>query len=240
MSAVPGTYKNQRPKWSPDTLRGTFGTIGVLTNERGTYALFWNDLINTLLLMMGHNHKNTWNMQMGADICGQLNTMIRGLQDDEWLWIMGDDHTWDWDLLPRLLEHDVDVIVPHCLRRNPPWMPVVNEGETDDGWQIGAQLPEEGLTEIWSAGSAGMLIKREVLDAIGDPWFIPAQNAVGLNQDIYFCQRAREAGFKIYCDPSALLGHVSNYTICPSHEAGSWNMDAIFDKHTRIPIRRLP
>lgn len=252
MSGIPPTFKNKIPMketngvWLPnsepeDPFAGkTYGTIGVLTAERGTYAQFWNDIQRAHLRMLIEHPRWTMDIRQGVDICGQLNLMIRDLQGD-WLWIMGDDHAIDAELLPRLLSHNVDVVVPHCVRRNPPWQPVVNESEDEDGWQVAAVLPEEGLTEVWSAGSAGMLIKRHVLEAIEDPWFTPAPNAIGLNEDINFCRKVREAGFKIYCDPAALLGHISHYTVYPRWDEGTgrWEIEHVYDVHTRTPFRRI-
>lgn len=234
---VPGMRKNGARVWTPERLEEGYGTIGVLTAERGTYSAFWNDVQRAHMRMLIEHPRNHMDIRMGVDICGSLNNMIRGLHGD-WLWIMGDDHAFDPELLPQLLAHDVDVVVPHCLRRNPPWAPVVNSHE-EDGWQVSAELPEEGLTEIWSAGSAGMLVKRHVFDAIGDPWFTPAADATGLNEDINFCRKVREAGFRIWCDPAALLGHISHYTVYPRFEDGRWQLEHVFDQHTRIPIRRV-
>jgi hypothetical protein len=235
MSGVPGTYRNG---WAPEKREEGYGTIGVLTAERGTYAAFWNDVQRAHMRMLVEHPRNTMDIRMGVDICGALNSMIRNLRGD-WLWIMGDDHAFDPELLPRLLAHEVDVVVPHCLRRNPPWQPVVNSHEDEDGWQVAAELPEEGLTPIWSAGSAGMLIRRRVFEAIGDPWFTPAPDAVGLNEDINFCRKVREAGFTLWCDPAALLGHISNYTVWPRFDDGRWHLEHVFDQQTRVPIRRL-
>jgi hypothetical protein len=232
-SGIPGTYKNVE-------VDRFAGTIGVLTAERGTYAAFWNDLHSTHINMGWHDERPTFlNIQMGVDICGNLNKIIRNLRGG-WLWIMGDDHLFQPDLLPTLLAHDADVVVPHCLRRNPPWQPVVNSHEDDDGWQVSAELPQEGLTEIWSAGSAGMLIRRHVLEAIGDPWFTPAADAVGLNEDINFCRKVRAAGFQIWCDPAAPLGHISTYTVYPrwDEELARWEVDSVYDQQTVYGMRR--
>ena len=236
MSGVPGTYKN--PAGLLLRHRQDFGTIGVISAERGSYASFWNCLhsehMNTLIDYPGTRLR----IQQGVDICGNYNELIRRLEGD-WLWIMGDDHFWHPGLLSRLIQHDVDVVVPHCVRRNPPWTSVVNSHKDDDGWYVAADLPENELTEVYTAGSAGMLIRRHVLDAIGDPWFTPKPDAVGLGEDVWFCERARDAGYKIWCDPGALLGHISNYTIWPRWDGERWELDAVFDLNTHIPIRRL-
>lgn len=220
------------------TLEG-YGTILVLTSERGTYTSFWNDVNSAHLMMLADDHRNYLSIRMSVDICGSLNTAVRELRGD-WLWIMGDDHAFTPELLPRLLAHDVDVVVPHVLRRNPPWHQVVNSHQDEDGWHVAADLPEEGLTEVWSAGDAGMLIRRHVFDAIPDPWFTPAPGSIGLDYDMNFCRKVRDAGFRIWCDPAALLGHIANYTVYPRYdEEAGWQVEHVFDQNTRIPIRRL-
>ena len=41
-----------------------------------------------------------------------------------------------------------------------------------------------------------------------------------LGEDIAFCQRCRELGYKLYCEPSVVCGHIGHITIYPEdHEA---------------------
>lgn len=244
MSAVPGTYKNRTPGGITITKasqngrkREGYGTIMVVTSERGTYTSFWNDLSDTDVTMLAQDPRHHRIIRMGVDICGALNTAVRNLRGD-WLWIMGDDHAFRPDLLPRLIAHDVPVVVPNVLRRNPPWAPVVNSHQNDDGWHVMAVLPEDDLVEVWSAGDAGMLIRREVFDAIEDPWFTPTPGSIGLDYDMNFCRKVRDAGFKIYCDSGAMLGHISNHTVWPEYRDGHWQVSMEFDQH-RIPMRRI-
>ena len=75
-----------------------------------------------------------------------------------------------------------------------------------------------------------MLIKRRVLEAIDDPWFEPSQDAVGLNEDLNLCRKIREAGFTLWCDPTALLGHISHYTVYPHWQDGAWHVGHIYDQ----------
>ena len=243
MSGVPGTYKNYGKTTTSgillpatDPLKTEAGTVGVIAGERGSYTAFMVHLMATL---SNAPQGSGCIVAMGVDPAGNSNQLCRRTTGD-WLWIMGDDHSFGPDLLPRLLSHNVDVVVPHCLKRNPPWAPVVYSHQDEDGWYVSADLPAEGLTQIHAAGSAGMLIRRYVLDAIDDPWFTPTKGSVGLNEDLGFCEKVREAGFKIYCDPGAVLGHISHYTVWPHYRDGQWQIVHEFDQETHIPITRLP
>ena len=80
-------------------------------------------------------------------------------------------------------------------------------------------MPAEGLIELQAGGCAGMLIRREVLEAIEPPWF----EYTDRSEDIVFCEKAKEAGFNIYCDLSARLGHVTTAFVWPStNQDGDW------------------
>ena len=228
MNVTPGgiTYRNGSQ---------AAGTVGVISAERGSYTAFWNMLMTALAAAPPGTGCVT---AMGVDVAGNTNQLCRRTKG-EWLWVMGDDHSFGPELLPRLLAHNVDVVIPHCLKRNPPWAPVVFTRQDEDGFFRTDELPEDDLVQIWAGGSAGMLIRRHVLDAIGDPWFTPSPNAVGLNEDLNFCRKAREAGFSIWCDTGALLGHISHYTVWPEWRDGSWHLATEYDQDTRIPIQRL-
>jgi hypothetical protein len=53
-------------------------------------------------------------------------------------------------------------------------------------------------------GTGVMMIKTEVLNAMERPYFFhPRDPSKGM--DLTFCRRAREAGFKAYCDSSILV-----------------------------------
>jgi hypothetical protein len=137
---------------------------------------------------------------------------------------MGDDHTFAPDILLNLIAHDVDVVVPLCLKKDAPFDPVVYEGQqlNEDGLveHIVARLPSQGLHEIWAAGSAGMLIRKHVLDALEKPIFITEHGMQ--NEDLNFCRRVREAGFRIWCDVDQHLGHISPKTVYPYWQGDRW------------------
>lgn len=211
--------------------------VGVLSNELARFSGFFQSLLG----VMGNLPPGSglgW--AKGVNIPKACNSLVEQMLGGPygWLWVMGDDHTFEPDIAVRLLEHDVDVIVPHCLKRYPPWMSVVFESQDDDGYYVPADLPEESLTEIHAAGSAGMLIRRRVLETLANPWFAPSPDAGGLNEDLHFCQKAREAGFQLWCDPSVILGHITLATVKPTWSEGQWHPAMVHDGQVEVRYNR--
>ena len=222
--SVPGTYLNRN-----GNAEGVF--VGVLSNELARFSAFFQSLLG----VMGRLPPGSglgW--AKGVNIPKACNSLVAQMLGGSygWLWIMGDDHTFDPDIVERLLWHDVDVSVPHCLMRYPPWAPVVWNAPDEDGFHTHADLPESGLTEVHAAGSAGMLIRRRVLEAVKAPWF------EGRNEDIGFCEKARDAGFGVYCDPEIFLGHVTLATVQPTWSEGQWHPEMVHGNNVQVRYNR--
>lgn len=159
-----------------------------------------------------------------ASVVKNLNNAIRELHG-EWAWLQADDHRFAPDLLTRLLSHEADVIVPLCIKRSPPYALVIGNEETITDEHSGRTYPgfvpldpEDTPHEVFPvevAGSAGMLIRRRVFEALGYPYF-ESTDGLYTNEDITFCQRVRAAGFEILCDPHARLGHISSVPVWPT------------------------
>jgi GT2 family glycosyltransferase len=73
--------------------------------------------------------------------------------------------------------------------------------------------------EISGCGFGCVLVETEILKSVclnKGTCFTPLKS---LGEDIAFCQRAREMGFKLYCEPSVVCGHIGHITIYPEdHE----------------------
>jgi hypothetical protein len=196
------------------------GTVGVPCSDLARYHLFTNSLMQ--LRVPDGTH---FSFHHSASIIQNLNQIVGAMEpESEWLWVMGDDHVFAADTLMRLLAWDVDIVAPLCARRAAPFnlvafteqmgldefgRPMYRTLEYDD-------LPEErGLMPIHAAGSAGMLVKRRVLDALGEPWFTNSDGFT-TNEDVEFCRRAREAGFEIHLDTTLAIGHIGVVTIIPA------------------------
>ena len=63
--------------------------------------------------------------------------------------------------------------------------------------------------EVRAVGTGFMLIKTEVFQKIPQPWFwFDLKDGHFLGEDVWFCDRAREAGFSVWCDPTVPIEHI--------------------------------
>lgn len=215
------------------------GTVGVPGGDLARYQEFLFSLVK-----LRKPQGSTLAVHCGLSVDRNLNQIVREMQGD-WLWIMGDDHVFDENLLMRLLDREVDVVMPVCFKRTPPFTLVHYEREKigDDGHVAfepyrPAALPQEGLMEVHSSGTAGMLVRKHVLDKIGDPWFTTTGDMQ--NEDLEFCRKIREAGFKILVDTEAWLGHIGRMQVWPARQDGRWAMQFVFDNDHRITLADEP
>jgi len=206
------------------------GTICIASGELARYPHFTHSMLN-LLRPKG----TTVELHIGLNVAANFNAGVRRMLANpqlEWAWIMGDDHEFDSTTLLRLLDHELDIVVPLVVRRQPPFIPVLFK-EPENDTPIGQfppyhwhQLPVGGLMEVYTAGSAGMLIRRHVLETIADPWFELGKMGTELtNEDTHWCQKVQRAGFKIYADLDTTLDHWTPISLRPvKTDSGVWTV----------------
>ncbi|MDR2412834.1 MAG: hypothetical protein LBD50_01320 [Rickettsiales bacterium] len=74
-----------------------------------------------------------------------------------------------------------------------------------------SQLPEDMVMEIRGGGMGCALIKTDVFRAMPTKtWFryINYDNGYVLSEDLFFCDEARKAGYKIFCHTGVRCGHI--------------------------------
>ncbi len=198
------------------------GTVIVPAASLSRYADFWMSL-EGLVVPYGTKLISA----RGADIPYQLNQGLRQMTGD-WAWFLGDDHTFEPDLLLKLLDHRVDVVMPLVSRRDPPFVPVLMHGPLGDymarySW---AELPVHGLFQLPvgdSAGQAGALVRKSVLDQLGDPWFEGGKLTPGrLMEDMYFIKRLHDLAIPVWVDCEQVMGHIANVNVKPIRHEGRW------------------
>jgi hypothetical protein len=243
-----------RPAATPVLARSP-GTVLIPTSEVGRFALFTASLAGTQQ-PAGVN----LDIRCSASVTENTNSCLRDLRDgDTWVWLLGDDHVWPPNTLMTLLETmdehpHIDMLVPLVVKRNPPWHAVLFH-ETDLTYDDGTpafkvlawdEIPSSGVFPVDACGSAGMLVRRRVIDGLDDPWFYSTTDSEGrqviLNEDVTFCVRARRAGFTLYATADATMGHLGIFNVRPINKDGRWGALAEFStpedqfRHVYLPV----
>lgn len=156
-------------------------------------------------------------MKTGALIYTSRDAMATEAIKNEFDYVMwfDSDMVFPADTLVRLMntlkEKDLDILSGLYFRRIPPYSPVLFDkleinGEECD-WTEFKKIPD-GLFEIGACGFGCVLMKTDVFFDVQSKFgqmFAP----IGRNgEDVAFCWRARQCGYKIWCDPSLVCGHV--------------------------------
>lgn len=159
----------------------------------------------------------TLHMKSGALVYTSRNdlaTMAIHSNADYVFWL-DSDMVFKPDTLIRMMDtlkkNDLDILTGLYFRRVPPYSPVLFDRLDINGnvcyWSEFKDIPE-GLFEVGGCGFGCVLMKTDVFYDVQGKFgqmFAPIANN---GEDIAFCWRARECGFKIYCDPSVICGHV--------------------------------
>lgn len=212
------------------------GLVGIIANDSARYSLF-SSCVTRLKLPEGFQLE--W--LIGGDWCGARNSLgeIMLKEGFDYLWFMDDDHAFSPDILMKLMRWDVPIVMPVCLTRVTPFAPVEFTKRIGEDKYLPIYLPDHGheeLVEVVAGGTAGMLIKREVFEAIPNtkekPWF----EYGSASEDILFCNKATEAGFKIYCDLSTRLGHITTAVVWPTPHEDTWGVGFNIGRDTNIVV----
>lgn len=160
-------------------------------------------------------------MQMGSLIYTSRNSLATQAiqaEADYVLWL-DSDMVFEPNLLERMMavltENDLDILTGLYFRRTPPYSPVLfDKLEIKDNlteWSEFSEIPNH-LFEVGGCGFGCVLMRTDpfldVQSRFGN-MFVPVGDT---GEDLAFCWRARQCGFKVWCDPTIICGHVG-YTI---------------------------
>lgn len=72
----------------------------------------------------------------------------------------------------------------------------------------------EGLQEVDAVGSGALLMSRKVLEAVKEPFMRKWENGFAVTGlDFYFCEKAKEAGFKVHCHYDYVADHIKEISL---------------------------
>lgn len=163
----------------------------------------------------------------GASPARGRNLMIEAALDNNCshVFFLDDDMAPQPDILFRLLSHKQDIVTGLYLMRNYPHLPVLFNEVFPDGKNKHLFLTDEvqGLVEVTNCGLGAVLIQTEVFRIMQKPWITLGElEKDGWCDDIAFFNRARQTGFRIFCDTDARIGHMTQTIVFPHNHEGKW------------------
>ena len=185
------------------------------------------------------NHKRDFDVEVGFHIGSLVYDSRNKLAErainstaDYVLWL-DSDMTFVPDTLDMMLDtlksNNYEILTGMYFRRRPPFTPTLfQELRITNHGTVTAEFSEipDSIFEVQGCGFGCVLMNRNVL------WNVFCQNGGmfapinGVGEDLSFCWRARQCGYKIWCDPSIALGHEIRTTITKTNR-GIFNGNAI-------------
>lgn len=207
--------------------------VAVPSSEHGRYNIFWDSLMH----VEGVTSKNvlccrSYNVAENRLILAE--TAIA--QGYDAIWYVDDDQVFPPNTLQKLIAHDLDVVSGLYLYRGFPFTPIAYERVDERGFCYPRCLKEgdSGLVKVEAVGAGCLLVKTRVFAKLEWPWWRVGQfSAKDLGEDPEFCVRVRQAGFDIYCDLDAPVGHMMAAELWPLKTEQGWK-SVLVDKRRAL------
>jgi glycosyltransferase involved in cell wall biosynthesis len=156
--------------------------------------------------------------------CARNDVCRKVLESDaDYLLFLDADMRHPADLVERLLKHDTAIVTARYHMRKPPFLAVAMRHCGPNAFDCRAIERGQGLMPIDFGGAGALLIRRDVLEAMGSDWFRYSRQTRApfeytISEDMHFYLNARKAGFQPYVDWDTECGHFAMMEV-----DGSWN-----------------
>lgn len=129
----------------------------------------------------------------------------------DYLFFLDSDCVIPKDTLKRLTEHDRDIVAGMYFQKRYPHLPVIYTMNKKGTFDIITDYPKNTLMEVDGVGMGVCMIKTSVFKKLpGEPFepFAATASCRAINgEDLAFCKRAKQKGFKIYVDTGLQAKH---------------------------------
>ena len=127
------------------------------------------------------------------------------------LFIIDQDMIYPENIIQRLANHDLPLVAALTIRgqKDKP-VPVMHNLEPQ-GMTAIAEWEEGELVPCDTTGAAAVLIATEVLEAMGEPWWMMTEDQAG--HDIHFYRRAKRAGYQLFVDTGCETKHFCEFAL---------------------------
>lgn len=129
---------------------------------------------------------------------------------DHILWL-DSDQMFKPTLMIDFVSSEKDMVTGVIPMRRPPYTPCVYKVKDDELKQV-TDLGDR-LFEVDGCGFGAVFMKTEILQKCFDKYKTCFQPIYGYGEDLSFCLRVKELGYKIYADPRIDIGHIAKTVI---------------------------
>ena len=134
-------------------------------------------------------------------------TIVQSLNKNcDYTLFVDDDMVFPPETLTTLISRDKDVIGGLYYLKGLPLEPII---ELEKGQKI---LEEPFMCK--GVGAGLLLANNKIFMKMKKPWFDTKVDGLGqtvVGDSFYFCDKAREAGFEVWCDGSLKIGHIGEF-----------------------------
>jgi len=159
----------------------------------------------------------------GSLVYAARNNFVKDAIDKNYTHLMfiDSDMVFNADALEVLLDSDKDIISGSIFSRVAPYKPCFYEklrlGEPGEVICEPVKVLQDGVQEVEGVGTAFLLIKVTVLKDIIEKYrCYPFQPLQSYGEDLSFCIRARQCGYKIFVDNDLIIGHIGKVIVTKS------------------------
>ena len=165
-------------------------------------------------------------LRHGTTIAQKRNYFIENFLINEklqWLLFLDSDMQPERNTLGRLLSKNKPIVSALYFTRRPPYYREFG-GVDDHGVIWSGEIDEpRGLQEVEWAGGGCLLVQRHVFTTLQSPWFHTGTES-NINEDLNFCEKARQKGFSIYVDTTTGVSHMGAQSV-DQRFAETWRKD---------------
>ena len=157
------------------------------------------------------------------------------------LFFIDDDTLLPPDALTRLLAHDVPIVSGFYTIRHAPFWPIPSR-KVPGGTYVHITKYCKGLQEVDLVGAGCLLIKREVFEAMEEPyfWYYSDHFKGDTTEDTYFCEKAQKLGFPVLLDFDVQCRHLTTVPVgWPNWLQAGVDMDETSDTEEVRALSRL-
>ncbi|MFA5185355.1 MAG: hypothetical protein WC551_02620 [Patescibacteria group bacterium] len=151
------------------------------------------------------------------------NQTVKDALDEGFDYLISIDH----DVVPMgkildLVDLDKDVVGCACPQWNmsDPHFPIyfVGMDRVEGGYK--EHKDRNGLQEVDAVGSGAICMSRKVLEAVKEPFCRKWKDGFAVTGlDFYFCEKAKEQGFKVFCHYGIPASHFKDINLMDAYNA---------------------